>query len=191
MVRFNETSVVNPGTKNVNDYRRCVLTSFVFFWWDKNADNRLERRNVMGFLDFIKDHNASPQPFAVKKTLENARELLKHEAAPQKAQLTAEQIPEEDKAAVKGLEERIGRAQPANAQQQTPESAAQASRDRILETLERAQGSKLSPTPDRTKDGIDPAKLARAERFVDASARPKRQEPPPMRWPRPVGSWER
>jgi hypothetical protein len=120
----------------------------------------------MAFLDWIRNRNAA-----------------KH----------VRQIPEADKAAVKDIGDRIDRAQPAaNAQQQTPESEKpQTSRDRVLEMLERAQGSRRSPAPNQETDTIDPARLARAERFVDATARPKRQEPPPMRWPRPRGSWQR
>ena len=152
----------------------------------------------MAFLDFIKDRKASqPQAGAPKpqeRPLGNARELFRREAAQRRTQLKPEeQIPEANKAAVTSLRERVGQAQPvANAQQQPAESATeQATPDRVLESLKSAQGSKLSPTPNQETDGIDPARLARAERFVDASARPKREEPPPMRWPRPRSSWER
>jgi hypothetical protein len=148
----------------------------------------------MPYLDWIKNRGkqqaVSPKP----QTQENAKQRLTREVAKKQTPVKqVEQIPEGEKATVKGLEERIVRAQPAaNSQQQTPESEKpQTSRDRVFEALERAQGSRLSPTPDQTTDGVDPARLARAERFVDASARPKREEPPPMRWPRPRGSWER
>ena len=144
----------------------------------------------MAFLDWISSQRASQEP-QLSKPKEGPTQSHREGALTQSE--PAKQIPEGEKATVKGLEERIVRAQPAaNSQQQTPESEKpQTSRDRVFEALERAQGSRISPTPDQTADGIDPAKLARVERFVDASARPKREEPPPMHWPRPRGSWER
>jgi hypothetical protein len=146
----------------------------------------------MAFLDFINNRNAAKK--TQERGVENAQELLKRDAAPQKSQpRPVEQIPEADKAAVKALEGRIDRVQlAANPQQQSPESAKeQARRDRVFAILEKAQRSRLSPALNQQTDGADPERLARAERFVDASARPKREEPPPMRWPRQRGSWER
>jgi hypothetical protein len=151
----------------------------------------------MAFLDFIKNRNASRQQTVAQKAqereLEYAPEHFRRLAAREKAQLSpVEQIPEADRAAAKAIGERIDRAQPAVNAPQIPESAAEQSRrDRVLAILEKAQRSRFSATPNQQSDAIDPERLARAERFVDASARPKREEPPPMRWPRQRGSWER
>jgi len=149
----------------------------------------------MAFLDFIKNRLSSKQQDVRSKPQQQrpAREFFSREAAQDKArQRPLEQIPKADKVAAKAVGDRIdGARSVANTQRQTAELTKEQTKDRVLARLERAQGSPLSPTQNQQMDGIDAEKLARAERFVDASVRPERVEPPPTGWPRPRPSWER
>ena len=122
----------------------------------------------MSFLDFLKNRNAPPQPPVSKTSQEqkpqSAQEMYTQQAATETAPPTGQLLPAE-----------------------------QTKADRIMATLEKATRHRNGQTPVEAQASASPddAKLSRAMRFVDTTARPKPETPPEVRWPRPPASWER